>query len=306
MFGHFIKHYRERFGYTQSELVSKIQSFNKSFASLDEITLSRWENGHTTPVKKKQVLLLSFFGRLNDYNELYANEVIKNGKLDKLISKRYRNNFSESDSPYCCCRGKPIIVRSYSKIPDERLNFYIDILRDVHKIEPELEKFKNLMFHVEHTRLFEFYSSSGSLLGHNLYIIVDTNWINESLKQKVNTNYNFFENSSIYIISSYASNKDIFLYQLKIVFDALFSVSPMPQNIFVKCFFPEMIAYYEALGGEVVLKGPLNESGIKFDDKKYQWILYKINIIDMLSSKIFYVDQKVVNEKFIIENHIVD
>ncbi|KJY82966.1 hypothetical protein TW81_12265 [Vibrio galatheae] len=303
MFGSLIKRYREEVGCTQAELVSRIQGIEKSFESLDEITLSRWENGRTQPTRKKQILLLIYFGYLKEFNSIYGDEASRFGRFDKIVGKRFRDNFSLSDSPYVDS-SKKILVKYYSYIPEERVWFYLDYVQNIHKINTDLDEFKSLVTKTNSTNLYEFYSEDGRMLGHFLYFIVDSEIIQNKLSEKIKTDYVFDRDSSLYVLTCYSSSKDVFMFHNKIVLDALVESEITPKYIYVKCFFSELINFYEGLGGVVVVKGPSGEVGIKYQTGKYQWLLYKVDVIEMLSSKIFYVDENIINDKFSIEYNI--
>ena len=58
------------------------------------------------------------------------------------------------------------------------------------------------------------------------------------------------------------------------------------------------MALYEALGGEVVSKGPIQDNGIKYYSNNYSWLLYKIDIVSMLASKLFFVDEELIKKHF--------
>ncbi|MFB2681257.1 helix-turn-helix domain-containing protein [Shewanella mangrovisoli] len=301
MFSDFIKNYREKFGYTQTELVSKIQTINESFEALDEITLSRWENGHTKPSMKKQVLLLIHLGLLKNFIHMYNEESMATGKLDSLLLKRYRNNFSGSDSPYCCCEKEPITVKEYDGVPSFRFKFYIEYFNDVHKINVENLDTNVVINLISKMKLIEFYSSSGQIVGHFLYMIIDSEFISLNLRKKIATDYDFGDEGSIYIVSCYAATKKVFMYHIKILLDIIIHNNTFPKNVFVKCFFSEMMAFYESLGGNLVIKGPMSDFGMKINLKIYQWVLYKIDVVELLSSKVLYIDESVISDGFIIE-----
>jgi transcriptional regulator with XRE-family HTH domain len=60
-FGEYIKICRRKFGLTQQDLVEKLYSYDESFESLNEATLSRWERGLASPSSQKEVMIAKFF-----------------------------------------------------------------------------------------------------------------------------------------------------------------------------------------------------------------------------------------------------
>ncbi len=61
IFGIYLKTCRERYNFTQEELVQKLYAFNDLFKGLDISTLSRWERNTTRPNTEKQIQILKFF-----------------------------------------------------------------------------------------------------------------------------------------------------------------------------------------------------------------------------------------------------
>ncbi|MEZ9596762.1 hypothetical protein AB4298_19235 [Shewanella sp. 10N.261.52.F9] len=169
--------------YTQAELVTRIQTVHESFSSLDEITLSRWENGHTKPSNRKQIALLIFFDFLDDFNKLYSDDKNQSGRLDKVLSKRYKDNFSDSDNPYGVSSPE-VIVNFYEGVPKERLEFYCDYIEKFNDVEVTPTELSRMHSEVDKVGLYEFKSQTGAMLGHFLYIIVDNDFIKGTLSSK--------------------------------------------------------------------------------------------------------------------------
>ncbi|MEZ9597137.1 helix-turn-helix domain-containing protein [Shewanella sp. 10N.261.52.F9] len=298
MIGGYIKHYRESMGYTQAELVTRIQTIHHSFSSLDEITLSRWENGHTKPSKKKQIALLIFFDFLEDVNKLYADEKLQSAKLEKTLSKRYKNVFSQNDGPYMVGESK-IKVGFFDSIPTEKLTFYSQYLKNVNNIDVDLTTLEPQKSLYDGVGLYEFYSGTGILLGHFFYVIANNTVISELMGEKVVGD----DGSSLYIVTTYSSSKSIFMYRNFLILEALLTVSVLPKSLFVKSSLGELSGLFESINAEVVTKGDLVEDGVKFGNNRYNWLLYKVSTINLLSSKEFYFDEKLIEEQFsIIEN----
>lgn len=58
MFGAYLKQVREDIGLTQKELAAKLNLASAEFASIDPVTISRWERGTTTPSLIKAIKVL--------------------------------------------------------------------------------------------------------------------------------------------------------------------------------------------------------------------------------------------------------
>ncbi|MEZ9596761.1 hypothetical protein AB4298_19230 [Shewanella sp. 10N.261.52.F9] len=73
----------------------------------------------------------------------------------------------------------------------------------------------------------------------------------------------------MYILTSYSSSKNIFMYHNYIVLDAILSVDILPKNLFAKCFFSELTPFFDAMGAEVVAKGKLTDGGVEYNNRPY-------------------------------------
>lgn len=299
MLGKYIKRYRTEKKLTQVEFINKMQSADSSFSSLDEITVSRWENGKTRPTMRKQILLLMNMGYLSEFNNFITPN---KKKIEELLSKRYKECFAQCDNPYAGKgANRKIYVRSYDKFPESRTEFYKSYLTEIHKVSVNDEDISRLNNNLKSLSIHEFYTSTEFLLGHFVYFNIENDFTQYLLQKKLNTDYQFDKNNSIYIMSLYAVSKKIFYYQCKIIIEAVLRAQNRPKYFYVKCFFPEMIKYYEAIGGEVCFKGPECENGVKYYSSQYRWLMYRMDIVDVLASKLFYVDEELINDYFIIE-----
>lgn len=61
LFNEYLKKCREKYIFTQEELVNKLYSFDDVFQGLDVSTLSRWERNITKPNIQKQIEIVKFF-----------------------------------------------------------------------------------------------------------------------------------------------------------------------------------------------------------------------------------------------------
>lgn len=298
MFSSFLRKYREKTGVTQIEFVSEIQKFHELFKSLDEITLSRWENGRTKPSKKKQIIILLKLGCLELFHDMYCFDSNSITALNELLSKRYRGNFNNSDSPYLVGK-KYITISKHKGIPESRLAFYLNYFEMVHRTSCKQLTSLVLSQALNEIEFYEFYSDDKVLLGHFMALDIRTEAIKRVLSDKINRVYDFSNEDGLYIISCYASSYNVFIYHLKIILEVIINCDGIPKHLFVKCFLNEMTVFYESIGGIVVANGPDSRSGVRFKGKTYQWLLYKINVVNMLGSKIFVYDANITDVNFI-------
>ncbi|ARD22483.1 helix-turn-helix domain-containing protein [Shewanella japonica] len=301
MFGKHIKRFRDKAGFTQAQLVAQIQTHHEMFSALDEITLSRWENGHTKPSRKKQIALLIFFDALNDIRDLTVDDIKYAGKLSKILEKRYKNLFSKSEAPYALPSSK-VTVTFYEKLPEEKLNFYSNYLEEVNSIKLNLTNFNCMNENIEKVGLYEFHSSNNVLMGHLLFIIAKNNFIADSLSKIVQEKISLEEGSSLYIITTYSASKEIYIYRNLLILDSLMSVSELPKSIYIRAGNDSGASILDTLEAEIVGKGLKTKNGVKLYNHQYKWILFKVNTLHMLSAKEFYFDEESIEHEFIINN----
>ncbi|WP_282166224.1 helix-turn-helix domain-containing protein [Shewanella japonica] len=304
MFGKHIKRFREKAGFTQAQLVAQIQTHHEMFSALDEITLSRWENGHTKPSRKKQIALLIFFDALNDIRDLTVDDIKYAGKLSKILEKRYKNLFSKSEVPYALPSSK-VTVTFYEKLPEEKLNFYANYLEEVNSIKLNLTNFNCMNENIEKVGLYEFHSSNNVLMGHLLFIIAKNNFIADSLSKIVQEKISLEEGSSLYIITTYSASKEIYIYRNLLILDSLMSVSELPKSIYIRAGNDSGASILDTLEAEIVGKGLKIDNGVKLYNHQYNWILYKVSTLDLLSAKEFYIDEESIEQEFIFNNATV-
>ncbi|WP_119968531.1 helix-turn-helix domain-containing protein [Shewanella japonica] len=301
MFGEHIKRFREKAGLTQAQLVAQIQTHHEMFSALDEITLSRWENCHTKPSRKKQIALLIFFDALNDIRTLTVDDIQYAGKFSKILENRYKNIFSKSELPYALPSSK-VTVTFYEKLPEEKLNFYTNYLEEVNGIKLNLNDFNYMNEDIKKVGLYEFHSSNGVLMGHLLFIIANNNFIADSLSTIVEEKISLEQGLSLYIITTYSASKEIYIYRNLLILDCLMSVTEFPKHMFVKVANDAGVSLLDTAEAEIVGKGLKTNNGVKLYNHQYKWILFKVNTLNMLSAKEFYFDEESVEHEFIINN----
>ncbi|NOH54289.1 helix-turn-helix transcriptional regulator [Vibrio coralliilyticus] len=98
MFEKYLKLKRKERKLTQSELVLKLKQFRlDAFESLDNVTVSRWERGVTSPSRYKQLLITRFFN--DNLSEFLLAQHVENDfkELRKLFFDRYESVYSFSN-----------------------------------------------------------------------------------------------------------------------------------------------------------------------------------------------------------------
>ena len=66
LFNQYLKKCREKYNFTQEELVDELYSFHDVFKGLDVSTLSRWERNITKPNVEKQIQIVKFLNTKSD------------------------------------------------------------------------------------------------------------------------------------------------------------------------------------------------------------------------------------------------
>jgi transcriptional regulator with XRE-family HTH domain len=94
-FNEYIKSFRDRYGYTQEQLVQELYNNDEAFSGLDVVTLSRWERGISQPPVSKQVLIARVFETIsesslfvfNDHDPLSIEQSICKAGITNLVGK---------------------------------------------------------------------------------------------------------------------------------------------------------------------------------------------------------------------------
>ncbi|MCG3845809.1 helix-turn-helix transcriptional regulator [Photobacterium damselae] len=116
--------YRKDNGLTQQEMVVYLCQQTKLLSALDLGTLSRWENGRTTPPMEKRLLVLLTLGMCDEYFYLTAENqpiCIDNNPISKLLSNRFDTvNKLLMDFRYgFSTKHVRLKISSYDNAPDE-------------------------------------------------------------------------------------------------------------------------------------------------------------------------------------------
>lgn len=86
LFNKYLKKCREKYAFTQEELVQKLYSFSDAFQGLDVSTLSRWERNITKPNIEKHIQILKYFQTLSN-SILSCFEDLKKDVIEEELCK---------------------------------------------------------------------------------------------------------------------------------------------------------------------------------------------------------------------------
>lgn len=93
MFSQILVNFREKNNITQQELIDKVNEYyDNLFTKLDTVTLSRWENGKTSPSLKKKILIIDFLDEIDKYLSGMKISENANSVLLNYIERRFQKN----------------------------------------------------------------------------------------------------------------------------------------------------------------------------------------------------------------------
>lgn len=286
LFSDLLIRYRIENKVTQLELIVKIQTLDLTFNKLDEITLSRWENGHTKPAINKQGIILIGLGFRRELQLVTAAHYKKSNKLVNIIKNRFNQTYSSTDSPYSENLSK--INVNISKIENRSVFMrHAHFQKNTFGTTVTKEEMIQLIEGCDCCRLIE-YSSGSNLLAHTVFYIMNWQTITELYHSKYNEmtikETPFQKSKILYIYSDYSSVESIVLYKAIYICNWLFQNEI--EYVLLRNFQAKLAHLFTQLGGEVVHKGPENPNGIKYHGKKYSWVTYLIPSINIMTSQL--------------------
>lgn len=130
------------------------------------------------------------------------------------------------------------------------------------------------------------------LIGHILYTKLQGEEFDQVLRDQIydGEDLNLNGHQVLYVMSMYCATNQVFMKVSNIIYKTMMQ-EPLPDYIFMKCFFDAIKDLFESFGGVVISKGPLVvDSGVKYGNKRYQWLLYKIDRVSLFSSNTMCID----------------
>ena len=293
MFSEYLKQKRLGLGITQLELATQLNLFSPYFHSLDNVTISRWERGASSPSKYKSIIISRFF---NDdlYDFLMEQNVYSDlSNIKNFIIQRFFSVTSKVSKVILTPAEKNETKRFYlTKIPNESIfmikNFY-------HKLKINDEFLFSLNINDSNfndkSSLNFFHNEDGKIEGYSISFYFEK----QSFFKKAKNNTHIID----YRISvDYHSNDDLIFYNCsRIAIDESIYLTLFYLDILkiIKIKNIKYIAYrvinkigyelYKNLGFSVLSFHNQDSLGeIKVGSKRYKEAILYISTEDFLSS----------------------
>lgn len=125
LFNEYLKKCREKYSFTQEELVQELYSFSDIFEGLDVTTLSRWERNITRPNIDKQIGILKFFKTKSSYI-LSCFENLKKDAIEEELCKLGVKNLIGSSKEHILNGPTAFFNLSYASLKQIRNAVDID------------------------------------------------------------------------------------------------------------------------------------------------------------------------------------
>ncbi len=297
MFSDFLKQLRIDMKLSQRELTEKLNLADEALANLDNVTLSRWETGKTTPSLVKQIKILRTL--TNDLREylLSAENQIEARILSGVAYYRYQKPSSilssSSYNPYPNIEKEHVTLKPLMTHPqDETLiklnNFFhsLDIdnfpMFDVDLYQYQQEN------KVRSVKLID--NRNGELLGHSVSMLCGMNKIRNyynspalPIPMELAAPYSETSEMAIFNLTKHSCYEAVFW--LNIAALAIYLVSRLNiKEMYVYAIDKGTADYFEKLGAERVSYDTPTEVGIvKIGELTFKHCLYRIDTAVWLS-----------------------
>lgn len=119
LFNEYLKKCREKYGFTQEELVQELYSFSEVFEGLDVTTLSRWERNITRPNIDKQIGILKFL-QTKSASILSCFENLEKGDIEEQLCKLGVKNLIGSSKEHILNGPTALFKLSYACVKQIR------------------------------------------------------------------------------------------------------------------------------------------------------------------------------------------
>lgn len=280
-FAEILVYYRKDQSLTQKALSKRLRALDNKNYGIDEITISRWENKYSSPSIKKQCSILISL-KLERFIPQAVLYYYRQGKYKLSLGDRYRKGFQVTDIPYM--KNEHVYVKRYSQIPIDKIDFYCDYHSNIYDLKLDDKSISKISRVAESECLIECFTKNDEIVGHLLYVVVDNSDLKYLFDSPCVCKASFQSGKSIYVISSYASTEMIFKYFIDQIVNVLL-MREGPELVYIKSTFNELKGFFSNLSAQVIEVGSESKFGPRYKGVYYNWILYEIERINIVSSK---------------------
>lgn len=288
-FGSVLKTARISLGLTQKDVIKLLQMKSDNFSNLDEVTLSRWENGKTNPTlnKKCKVLYsLECFDELIFYLSITEQKEKFVSNFEKKCLARFNHNLTKTYLDYVSPASQVKTEEmTRENLSDRQINFHKEIFKE--DLYTLINQLKSKGFVI---RGFNFLNQHSQTLGHMITGFGKTHDLishfdNEKEAIVLNHDINEFAQNEtcLFMFSDVATTKEVEINKLKIVFNLLEKYSI--DRVITRLFLTSGKDIVESYNFKPLVTSTKNSSGrVRFGGSNYSWVCYSSNSYDMYAS----------------------
>ncbi|MGR5093872.1 hypothetical protein ACPV5O_25470 [Vibrio maritimus] len=279
-FGCYLKNLRKNLSYSQQQTVLILKSYSNLFFSLDNITLSRWENGNTTPSLRKQAYVIAALVGLyeaRDYIKKHNNYVLsplsfKHESEEAKLLQIYvdnREDFSVSLSNITCLKQIEELDSYLSIAYGEKYDDYEELIS---KSKCFLRKAKTdkSVTTVGHSFFSE--TTIGDLFSHLKNI--------ESKGRSFLNNINNRDASVLYLISDHSINLEVEEEKTSFIINHICKLDAC--YFVVRPILTRTIDFYENANSTLLAKSTCTDTALSVKkESSTLWHCYIIHSVDL-------------------------
>ncbi|HHB1594299.1 TPA: helix-turn-helix domain-containing protein [Vibrio campbellii] len=295
MFEEYLKRLREEVGLTQKELATKLNLASVDFASIDPVTISRWERGTTAPTTVKAIKVLRVL--TTDLMPFLSSLPVESGKniFDEIVEYRFKSPWAKllSDSYEAPTQCKdvleaPLLESSQDDYLNSLKHFFASLSLDNSALfDIDLYQYQQEQKAVTRKYIAK---QSEEILGHNISFLFDANELRQYLSSpffpvplQQSRPYSANRTMAVCTVSRFSSNETVFWKNG--AFGAKFVATHA--NIHDMYFYALdhwSVSYMNSLDAEKVAFDTPSDNGIvKIGNQSFKRCLYRVDSAIWLS-----------------------
>lgn len=281
MFSNLLKKYREKHYLTQSAMIELIVSIDSVFCGLDEVTYSRWENGHTCPSIIKRCKILRRINATQELGLMLSEFNRKSHKFFNLVDIRFKYGYFGADSAYCDI-GSDVYYTYSNKMTLDVYNELVGFQCKVFNIFRTYESLCTMLNEIfaikggaNGLHIYQFKDKYGEKLGHFIFMNITLETMSNYFELPFNNADVPLSNKKeeiFFLVSDYALRKDITFFKFKLVRD--YFVDFKINYYYARVYHQSIASILDKLNAKVVVKSPelVERGGVGYLRERYRWL----------------------------------
>ncbi|WP_045495334.1 helix-turn-helix domain-containing protein [Vibrio hyugaensis] len=295
MFGAYLKQVREDIGLTQKALAAKLNLANTEFASIDPVTISRWERGSTAPTVIKAIKVLRVLTTdLMPYLSLLPDKV-DNNLFEEIAEHRFKSPWArlmmssyDAPPPVGKILDCPLLESRQDNYLANLKHFFDSIDLD-NKAIFDIDLYQYQLEQKSCSRKF-IDQTTKEILGHRITFLFDANELKQYLSSpylaiplQQSRSYSSSRIMAMCTVSRYSSNEAVFW--VNSASGARFVATHANiHDIYFYAIDQWSVNYMESLGAEkITFDTPHDDGVIKIGNQSFRRCLYRVDSANWLS-----------------------